>query len=301
MKTANDIFKFAIYWIILGIASSIGFGTGLHTFVLYLGPWIAKFTMAANECGHIPLPLPSKYNFSHFEKCMPLVQSPENTYEVSVLQIYFSVIFEAFLWGLGTAIGELPPYLVAKLASMAGKKEEELEELEHSEQITFMGRMKKFLYIGVRKHAFIVVLLGASIPNPLFDLAGLTCGHFLIPFKTFFFATFIGKAVIKVSIQTIFIIVMFSKKHAEALISLIETKLPFLQNSISGFIQKWKQQFFNPPESLEKAHWIQKVWEIIITVMIAYFIISCINSLVQNYAAKIQSKAEKINDSKKDK
>lgn len=30
------------YWIILGVASSIGLGTGLHTFVLYLGPWIAK-------------------------------------------------------------------------------------------------------------------------------------------------------------------------------------------------------------------------------------------------------------------
>jgi len=30
------------YWIILGILSSIGLGTGLHTFVLYLGPWIAK-------------------------------------------------------------------------------------------------------------------------------------------------------------------------------------------------------------------------------------------------------------------
>lgn len=30
------------YWILLGVASSIGLGTGLHTFVLYLGPWIAK-------------------------------------------------------------------------------------------------------------------------------------------------------------------------------------------------------------------------------------------------------------------
>jgi len=34
------------FWIILGIASSIGFGSGLHTFVLFLGPWIAKYTIA---------------------------------------------------------------------------------------------------------------------------------------------------------------------------------------------------------------------------------------------------------------
>ncbi len=33
----------------------------------------------------------------------------------------------------------------------------------------------------------------------LFDLAGLTCGHFLIPFWTFFGATCIGKAIVKVS------------------------------------------------------------------------------------------------------
>lgn len=38
---------FCLYWIILGVASSIGLGTGLHTFVLYLGPHIAKVAMTA--------------------------------------------------------------------------------------------------------------------------------------------------------------------------------------------------------------------------------------------------------------
>ncbi len=40
-----------------------------------------------------------------------------------------------------------------------------------------------------------------KVPNPLFDLAGITCGHFLVPFWTFFGATLIGKAIIKVHIQ----------------------------------------------------------------------------------------------------
>ena len=40
-----------------------------------------------------------------------------------------------------------------------------------------------------------------QIPNPLFDLAGITCGHFLVPFWTFFGATVIGKAIIKMHIQ----------------------------------------------------------------------------------------------------
>lgn len=35
----------------LGVASSIGLGTGLHTFVLFLGPLIANVTLTAYECG----------------------------------------------------------------------------------------------------------------------------------------------------------------------------------------------------------------------------------------------------------
>ncbi len=31
-----------------------------------------------------------------------------------MLGILFAVQIESFLWGLGTAIGELPPYFVAK-------------------------------------------------------------------------------------------------------------------------------------------------------------------------------------------
>jgi len=60
---------FSLYWIILGVASSIGLGTGLHTFVLYLGPHIAKVTMAATQCGFIPEMIPSKWTFDHFQDC----------------------------------------------------------------------------------------------------------------------------------------------------------------------------------------------------------------------------------------
>lgn len=36
------------------------------------------------------------------------------------------------------------------------------------------------MHYFVQKAGFIGILLCASIPNPLFDLAGLTCGHFLV-------------------------------------------------------------------------------------------------------------------------
>jgi hypothetical protein len=38
----------------------------------------------------------------------------------------------------------------------------------------------------IQRHGFWAVLLGASVPNPLFDLAGLMCGHFNVPFATGF-------------------------------------------------------------------------------------------------------------------
>ncbi|VDO55019.1 unnamed protein product [Onchocerca flexuosa] len=57
-----------LYWIGLGILSSVGLGTGLHTFILYLvssyphplaiGPHIASVTMAAYECNSLDFPEP---------------------------------------------------------------------------------------------------------------------------------------------------------------------------------------------------------------------------------------------------
>ena len=49
-----------------------------------------------------------------------------------------------------------------------------------------------------------IVCLPLQIPNPLFDLAGITCGHFLVDFWTFFGATLVGKAIVKMHIQVSF-------------------------------------------------------------------------------------------------
>merc|ERR1719201_1757150 len=73
----------------------------------------------------------------------------------------------------------------------------------------------------VEKVGFFGILACASIPNPLFDLAGITCGHFLVPFWTFFGATLIGKAIIKMHIQKIFVILAFNNQLLETAISLL--------------------------------------------------------------------------------
>ena len=48
------------------------------------------------------------------------------------------------------------------------------------------------------RHGFIGILVLAAWPNAAFDLCGICCGHFLMPFWEFFGATLIGKGLIKV-------------------------------------------------------------------------------------------------------
>ena len=66
-KVTIEIFFFAVWWLGLGVASSIGLGTGLHTFVLYLGPHIANVALAANECGYVPEMYPNRWSFQGFK------------------------------------------------------------------------------------------------------------------------------------------------------------------------------------------------------------------------------------------
>jgi hypothetical protein len=62
-------------------------------------------------------------------------------------------------------------------------------------------------------------IFSLQIPNPLFDLAGITCGHFLVPFWTFFGATLIGKAIIKTHLQQLTVIVAFNENLVSSAVS----------------------------------------------------------------------------------
>jgi hypothetical protein len=79
----------------------------------------------------------------------------------------------------------------------------------------------------------------------LFDLAGITCGHFCIGFTTFFGATFIGKACIKATIQTLFVILTFSKHHIETILRLLEQIFPFLRNVLLNNLEKQKKMLWH--------------------------------------------------------
>ena len=188
------------YWVMLGIASSIGLGTGLHTFMLFLGPFIAQTTITAYKCSSLDFETRGWNSFvCHSTNSM-------DDGMITLLSVANKIKLECFYWGLGTAIGELPPYFVARAAASAGQGNEEFVSVEKllekpvSER-TLSERFRIAMHQLLKSAGFFGILLCASIPNPLFDIAGILCGHFGIPFFTFFGATVLGKAIIKTSIQ----------------------------------------------------------------------------------------------------
>mmetsp|Transcript_4454 Transcript_4454/g.6682 ORF Transcript_4454/g.6682 Transcript_4454/m.6682 type:complete len:378 (-) Transcript_4454:23-1156(-) len=282
----------AAYWIFLGILSSVGLGSGLHTFMLYLGPLIAKVTLSATECNTLDF---EKYGDNAF-----LCDIDEHG-QLTFLEILRAVQWEAILWGLGTAIGELPPYFVARAAREARGTHEELEEVESEQGL--LGKMKRWVTHNLKDLGFTTIMLMASVPNPLFDLAGLTCGHVGVPFWTFFGATVIGKAINKVHIQAVFVITMFNVHYLEKLIALVEGMIPPLEGKLHAFFEKKKAQLHRKPGDLEvddaaqSSFGFKQVWDILLAIMIGYFLLSIIQSKAQNYYDQL----EHINKKKKEK
>ncbi|XP_054749461.1 vacuole membrane protein 1-like [Lytechinus pictus] len=288
-----------LYWVGLGVLSSVGLGTGLHTFLLYLGPHIATVTLAAFECQSLNFPEPP------YPDKIVCPESSEGSTAVSmtIWSVLQKVRLEAVMWGAGTALGELPPYFMAKAARLSGVEPdnedyEEFEEImEHSQntQQDFMTRMKLGVQRLVQRVGFFGILACASIPNPLFDLAGITCGHFLVPFWTFFGATLIGKAVIKMSIQTIFIIITFSEHHVEFVVDLIggiPMIGPLIQRPFRDLLAKQKSKLHRVPGSAvdKQGNLLGFLFEKLIIAMVLYFVISIINSLAQRYLKRVQEK-----------
>ncbi|XP_045895630.1 vacuole membrane protein 1-like isoform X1 [Micropterus dolomieu] len=309
------------YWVGLGILSSVGLGTGLHTFLLYLGPHIASVTLAAYECGSVDFPeppYPDQIVCPQQEAPAPgaeqvgveaagadgLVGSAAIQGSISLWTIISKVRLEACMWGAGTAIGELPPYFMARAARLSGANpddedyqrfEEMLDQTQSTQDVATRAQaaVKKL----IQRVGFFGILACASIPNPLFDLAGITCGHFLVPFWTFFGATLIGKAVIKMHIQKVFVIVTFSRHIVEQMVSLIGA-VPLLgaalQKPFREYLEAQKAKLHHrtgegiPTEE----SWLSWLFEKVVVIMVCFFVCSIVNSMAQSYTKRKQQEKD---------
>ncbi|KAL6526552.1 meiotic spindle pole body protein Kms1 [Orobanche gracilis] len=307
--------RFGIWWVALGVASSIGLGSGLHTFVLYLGPHIALFTIKATQCGRLDIKSalydtiqlkrgPSWLDKDCAEFGPPLFPSSHGV-RIPLSSILPQIQLEAILWGLGTALGELPPYFISRAASLSGGKVNAMEQLDVSSRkdVGFISSVKRWLLSHAQYLNFFTIVVLASVPNPLFDLAGIMCGQFGIPFWKFFLATMIGKAIIKTHIQSVFIISVCNNQ----LLHWIENELIWVLSFVPGFdsvlsslipnLHSMKDKYLatkaHVPANIKGKNWdfsLAFIWNTVVWFMLMNFFVKIVNSTAEGYLKKKQEK-----------
>ena len=75
---------------------------------------------------------------------------------------------------------------------------------------------------------------------------------------------------------------IFSKHHIENILAFVENMFPFLSHTLTESLEKQKKKLFHGEggDEDDSKPIIARIWEVIITLMILYFLISMINSFV---------------------
>ncbi|KAJ6775509.1 MEMBRANE-ASSOCIATED PROGESTERONE RECEPTOR COMPONENT-RELATED [Salix purpurea] len=141
-----------------------------------------------------------------------------------------------------------------------------------------------------------------AVPNPLFDLAGILCGQFGIPFWKFFLATLIGKAIIKTHNQTAFIISVCNHQ----LLDFIENEIIRLLSFVPGLatvlpklvakLQIIRNKYMAPAPTVSNiavGKWdfsFASIWNTVILLMLTTFIIKIVTATAQSFLKEQQEK-----------
>ena len=168
-----------LFWMFLGSLSSIGFGTGLQTGLLFVFPRIISVCREIQFNDSLEL---SELFYASYLRCLPFV----------------------FCWGIGTALGELPPYLIARNLNIKDKKATDklfnlLGNNKEKVKNSIDSIINKLQTNGKFRYYTIIAL--SSWPNALFDMCGVAAGLIKLSTAEFLVPTMIGKAVIKTPIQ----------------------------------------------------------------------------------------------------
>ena len=242
MLLFSSTYYFVLKWIILGVLSSIGLGSGVPTGLFYVFPYIYNYVQSSDE------------NF---------------------LNIYLNLVIPISLWGLGSALGEIPPYIVSKKILNKNSKIQELTNSDYK----IVKYTKQYMVDFIKKYDSQAVILFAAYPNATFDMCGITCGIIDMPFKKFITSTIIGKVFIKSQIQLLFFIIIFSE---------------YYYNIVSQYLYLPEFDFNNNSSS----SYFVYIWNIIVSILFIYFIISVINETANKQLNINNLKTQNLNNVK---
>ena len=301
--------RFAAWWMGLGVLSSIGLGTGMHSGLLFLFPHIFFIVSSAEKCGTLDFDARTNM-WSHVMKpgdtftCLHPTPAAYDLH-VTLAGLLVKSLGACLLWGIGTALGELPPYATAYAARLAGK-EDEFEEMLAETEIDnkdVVARMKKWMLDIVQRHGFWGVLLLSSWPNALFDLTGICCGHVLMPLPIFLSAVIIGKAFIKVNGQMLLFTLLFANKYRSLAVSQlarVASIVGFDAGKITASLHQAVGKFSTGGAGQDESKSLfALLFQYGITLVILLFVKSCVEQFAQSRQKEIDDATIEVLESKK--
>merc|ERR1739838_207782 len=164
-----------------------------------------------------------------------------------------------------------------------------------SQDQTLKVRIIKAVKRFVDRMGFVGILLAASIPNPLFDLAGIICGMYQVPFATFFLATLIGKSVVKMHLQMLTVVYLFVDVHFNSVVDKF-SYFPYVGEEIIEFLKKQKESLHCYGEGClteEGGSVVSTVVNGFVMVLTAYFVVSIVHMMAQKNVARAQREARR--------
>ncbi|SOV83810.1 conserved Plasmodium membrane protein, unknown function [Plasmodium sp. gorilla clade G3] len=289
-----------VWWLSLGILSSIGLGCGMHSGVLFLFPHIYSICSTSEYCNSL--------NFDSRVNMWSSVLTSGNYFEclgtndgdITFSRLFFKIYPYCLIWGIGTALGELPPYLTSYYAAKSKLSDEEFEEFQKDikeGKKNIITAMKIWMLDFIKKYGSISVFLLSCWPNVMFDLCGICCGHFLMPFQNFFIPLIVGKAIVKTIIQSFFLIFVFSNNYKEMQLKIIQKCLSILplhlfsenlsdESFLENYIDEKISILKHGTKSSSKLNFMF-LFNIFFCVLLIVFFISCINQIAQKYQKNV--------------
>ena len=271
-----------------------------------------KVCLAAEECKSMNFQSEGSIWFSSSKELFVCLSEGGPDDYASFFQIWCRVVVPCVLWGAGTAIGEIPPYLVSRTAAEAGQRNEEMDDItgeshEGGGLANLFDRMKLWMVRMIQNYGFWAIFLLAAWPNMAFDLCGICCGHYRMPFWTFFGATLLGKGIVKVNMQALFFITMFSEAYFTKVLHLIGVITPEAWGLDAKVQSMWDEALLKfhragqgeDVSSSSSTSIFSLLWSGFMMVVIFLFACSCINQFAQMHARDLenpQAKFENIAD-----
>jgi outer membrane biosynthesis protein TonB len=311
--------EFATWWLGLGILSSVGLGTGMHSGMLFTFPHAFMTVKAAEQCGS--LDFDSNANMWKRDEALAFAcpAGGGGGGEVAYLDVLLKVLPVFALWGMGTAIGEVPPYFVSYMARKAGTSNADMAEIDDMRTKTdAVSRMQVWMLDFMEWGGFWGIVAMAAWPNAAFDMCGIVCGHLLFPLWKFLGATIIGKGLMKAPMQAVFFVALFRKSTANAVLS--SGFFLVIQNAVNGAIQAFKPgapevnfvQIANAKREtmstaggedggtssadaaggFNPAAAAGMLWNIFIVCMVGYFVKSIVEQVAQEHARSLEKEGE---------